>query len=275
MCILTLGRRNGRQYLFLAERSCRPRDPGRGHLVVVVTHDREDPDEDVEDVQVEGDRVVHSVVERVAHAHGAVHVVEDEPREDDQHCPVPETQPPRHDAVCHEQRMGDLAEDEDEERDEEEPSPVLHALRIDRASGTDDTGDGDGGVERPDHGLRVVECHERAGDCSGWNDHHAVANEAEQLVVGIGGDQDAGNRDGEVGDEPPQRGRHAVGHATDQCGEQEPAGDQGGQDHDVRTSRHGVLTERSSLEVERFVAKGQSDTLLEHARGCVLSLPSQ
>lgn len=172
-------------------RPCPPKEPEDGAssgTSLLLSEQREQSDEDVDEVEVQCHGTVHRVVQRVGDAQRSVEVEDHERREQQQPEPVEHGHRASHgDTESGEEDDAELPNDEQQEQPDEREPPGRQILGDERTDETEanyeersereDFGDGRGGVER-DH--RAEQYTERDGE------HEERHPADERIVVGTG-----------------------------------------------------------------------------------------
>jgi hypothetical protein len=159
---------------------------------VLLAHEAQQADEDVEPVQVDGQRGVDCVVERPRQAHRPVPVVHDHPREDHDTHPVEQGQRApdvETEEAC--DRHDEVADEQEQHRGEEPRAEALQVVRDDRADDAEH-GDDDGrDEEHLDHTRRGVLRHHRPEHEPERDGDQCVAEQGDGGVVALDGDEAA------------------------------------------------------------------------------------
>lgn len=195
---------------------------------LLLAEQREQPDEDVDEVEVHGHRAVDGVVQGVRDAQRPVEVEDDHRREQHETEPVERGHGAGDGHAEHaEEQDAELPDDEQEQQAEQRHPPGRQALRDERADQTES--DDQHGGERQDfsHGRRGVERHHRAEQDAEGDGEHEERHTADERI-GVAGrhpgraerDQEEHQREAEHpptthGREPDGRSRPLSGHRRD------------------------------------------------------------
>lgn len=163
---------------------------------LLLPHARQEPDEDVDEVQVDGDGRVDGVVHGVGQAHGPVEVEDDQRAEHDESHPVEGRHGTAHgDAEEAEQRHDEVATEQQEQRAEQRSPPGRQVIRDQDADQAEHEHDHRRQGEHLDDRRRLVQGDHGAEHEPERARDEGVAQRGNDRVVAAVGDEHAAEGD--------------------------------------------------------------------------------